>query len=89
MKPHMEVLFFENKAILERILGRQVEDLMFLRGEYESKKTLEELLANQGVFRDSLDLLPLRETETIRRLLHLLRSISHRVQGEALLPAAA
>jgi hypothetical protein len=78
--PEIEVLFFEDGALLEALVGQKVRDEDLLRGRYEPKRTLARLLGGgvtPQVFVErlpALDLEIIREASPVRELRTFVRA---------------
>lgn len=73
--PEIETLYFEDKSTLETLTGVKATPEQLLRGKYEPKKVLKEMLPNDPDYlqklankAQQLDLQPLRDTAPIRKL---------------------
>lgn len=80
--PTIEVLFFDHPAVLRELVGHDLTDQDIIRGRFEPKRTLEELLPKKSIintYRENLttlDLSELRRAPKIEELRRFLESAS-------------
>jgi hypothetical protein len=80
--PEIEGLLFQDRTVVEALIGHKITDLEFIHGQYEPKKVLEALLQGKSrlqVFQSQLqqiDLSPLRELPVIKELQDFLHGVT-------------
>lgn len=70
--PELEALLFHDKALLEALVKRPVTESEFIRGKYEPKKVLRELLGGVPLNEAFRTRLPALDLEAVRQLAPLL-----------------
>jgi hypothetical protein len=74
IKPEIDALLFEDRHIVEELTGAKIDDVTFVRGQYEPRRILDELLHGKSrldAYKEKLpqmDLSPLRNLPVIKEL---------------------
>lgn len=68
MVPALEVVLFADRSLLETLVGREVSEVDFVRGQYEPVKVLQSLLGNEPWSHAFARRLPYLDLDAVRSL---------------------
>jgi hypothetical protein len=89
MIPEFEVLLFENTEIFKEIFGREIDEISFVKGKYESKKTISEFMNAKEISWNGINLSALRKTEIMQKLIQVIYTFQDREKHSSSLRVAA
>ncbi len=88
MVPEFEALFFENPVIFKEVFGQELDETSLIKGKYEPKRILSELIKTKDDSWSEFDILSLRGTGTMQELIQIIHALQDQERSSLLSIAA-